>query len=71
MFKNCKRCGGVFNSVTLHICNECSNSEKDQYNKVKEYLEKNPGLNLIQLSKATGVKADIILRYIKEDRFEY
>jgi len=67
--RNCKRCGQVFlyNEVR-NICPECVEKEEQDFEAVKKYLWDYPNSSLVEVSEATGVKEEQILKYLREGR---
>ncbi len=68
----CSECGGimVFKGVGEYQCEDCGAREYDDYGKVRNYLEKNKGANVAEISDNTGVSHKAIREMIKEKRFE-
>ena len=68
----CKECNGimVFKGVGEYQCEDCSGLEYDDYGMVRNYLEKNRGANVAEISNATGVSHKSIREMIKEKRFD-
>lgn len=67
---NCARCGKVFSSGGKSICPNCTKLEEDIFKVVKEYIQSNPGSNMAQVSRETGVSIKRLTRYIREGRLE-
>jgi hypothetical protein len=67
---NCLKCGRVFLSVNSRMCQHCRQSEDDDYEKLKKYLEENPLSGIIETSEATGVSSKMILKFLREERLE-
>lgn len=68
--RNCSKCGRLFGYVGKPICSYCSEEEEDEFGKVKEYLYDNPGSTVFEVSEATGVGTDKIMRFLKEERLQ-
>lgn len=68
--RNCSRCGKLFVYKGSSLCPECQKLDEEDFSKVKDYLYDNPGASLIEVSEATGVSSDKILRYLKEGKLE-
>lgn len=68
----CRECGGVlvYKGLGEYRCEECGISEFDDYGKVRNYLEKNKGANVANISAETGVSRKSIRQMVKENRFE-
>lgn len=68
--RNCARCGKLFLYQGIPYCTECQKLDEEDFAKVKDYLYEHPGAPLIEVSDATQVPPDRILRYLKEGRLE-
>jgi flagellar operon protein (TIGR03826 family) len=66
--RNCKRCGKVFNYVGVAVCNECTQQEQEDFEKVREYLFNHQNSTTIEVTNATGVDPKVISRLVKEGR---
>jgi flagellar operon protein (TIGR03826 family) len=65
---NCTRCGSIFSRVNKPICPKCLEKEEKDFEKAVEWLRENPGCGIQELSEATGVERQDILRWIRENR---
>ncbi len=65
---NCMRCGSIFSRVDRPICPACLEKEEKDFGKAVEWLRDNPGKNIQELCKATGVERHDILKWIRENR---
>lgn len=68
--RNCPRCGKLFAHIGRPICNRCIEEEEEEFKVVKEYIYKNPGATVFEVSDATGVSVDKIMRFLREERLE-
>lgn len=68
--RNCPRCGRIFTSIGRPICNKCMEAEEKEFKQVKEYIYDNPGANISEVSQETGVSAEKIMRFLREERLE-
>ncbi len=66
--QNCPKCGRLFAKVSSKICPICEKEEEAIFQKVKAYLDENPGCIMAELLEATGVSAKKVLRYLREGR---
>ncbi len=68
----CSLCEGImiFRGVGEYKCEDCGALEYDDYGKVRNYIEENPGANVTVISEATGVSRRSINHMLKEERFE-
>ncbi|NLW47348.1 MAG: MerR family transcriptional regulator [Firmicutes bacterium] len=68
--RNCKRCGKIYNYTGGAVCNNCLRQEQEDFEKIREYLFKNPNSSTADVSEATGVELKVISRFLKEGRIE-
>jgi flagellar operon protein (TIGR03826 family) len=68
--RNCSKCGRLFGYVSKPICSYCVDEEEDEFSKVKDYLYDYPGSNVFEVSEATGVSTEKIMRFLKEERLQ-
>jgi len=69
---NCSKCGSflTYKGLGEYICDSCGFREYDNYGKVRAYLEKNPGANVIQVEAATKVPQKIVYQFVTEGKLE-
>jgi len=60
----------MFTYINTPICPECEKNEEIAFQKLKDYLNDNPGYGLAVISRETGVSIKKILKYIQEGRLE-
>ena len=71
--KKCDKCNSKrIQRLSLHtyICEDCNNEMYDDFGKIRNYLEKFPGANAIEISQGTGVSKDVINQCLKEEYLE-
>jgi hypothetical protein len=66
--RNCPECGRLFEFVYKNLCPECNQKEEDDFDLVANYLKKNPGVGLDDISEATGVTVDTVIKMLKSGR---
>ncbi|MCL2255130.1 MAG: hypothetical protein FWC09_11875 [Lachnospiraceae bacterium] len=68
----CEECKGlmVFQGLGQYKCEDCGLKDHDDYGKVRNYIESNPGVNVYQIAEATGVTRKSINNMVREQRFE-
>lgn len=68
----CTKCEGVlvYKGLGEYECENCGESDFDDYGKVRNYLDEHRGANIAEISDATGVSHKSIRDMIKEKRFE-
>jgi flagellar operon protein (TIGR03826 family) len=68
-FKNCVKCGRLFKAeMGVKFCSRCLNDSDAEYQLVKEYLYDHPNSNIVEVSEATNVDEDKILKYLREGK---
>ena len=68
--RNCSRCGRIFGYVGRPICSYCIEEEEDEFKKVKDYLYDYPGSTVFEVSDATDVEVEKIMRFLREERLQ-
>lgn len=68
--RNCKSCGRMFQYEGSEFCTACRKDQVDDFQKVKEYLNENPGAIVPQVVEDTGVSVEKIMKFLKEERLE-
>lgn len=69
--RNCKRCGEIFPYVNGYpLCKECREKDEEEFQRVREYVRDNPGVNIEQVAQAIGLPPQQVLRYLQEERLE-
>lgn len=68
--RNCIRCGKVFAYTYNPVCNKCLEQEEEEFKRVKEYIYENPGSTVFEVSEATGVSVEKIMKFLREERLE-
>lgn len=69
----CDKCSSTkieYKGVGEYLCSDCGNLMYDEYGKVRNYLEKNPGATQSEVAKATGVAKSKISLMLKDDKIE-
>jgi flagellar operon protein (TIGR03826 family) len=69
--RNCRRCGKIFTYMGgTPFCQACRQADEEDFKKVKDYLYKNPGANLTQVSVELDISVEKIRRFLKDGRLE-
>lgn len=64
---NCPRCKKMFNKTgEVLVCSSCTDAELSEYEKVREALEKEPGLSMEDAAKTAEVSLAVVQRMLKE-----
>ncbi len=66
--RNCPRCGKLFASSGRGICSQCLQEDARDYDLVRNYLRSNPGANMVEVSRETGVELGKIEEFIRQGR---
>jgi predicted amidophosphoribosyltransferase len=66
--RNCPECGRIFEFVFKNLCPECIQKEDNESGAVVDYLQNNPGVGIPEISEATGINADKIIKMLKSGR---
>lgn len=65
---NCPRCGRLYVKNLRDLCQPCVKELEHHYETCVEYLRKNKGTNIQELSDATEISIKEITRFIREGR---
>lgn len=66
--RNCPSCGALFVPGAKGVCPRCAEQDEKQFELVKSYLQAHPDAVLADVSGATGVEQQTILRFIRTSR---
>ncbi|MEN6325509.1 MAG: hypothetical protein ABFD18_04770 [Syntrophomonas sp.] len=68
--RNCPRCNRLFSYSERHrVCPECANLVEEEYSIIRRFIRDNPGVNVIDVVKQTGIKQAAVLKFMREGRF--
>lgn len=67
----CSKCGHFLKYLGIgeYKCEECGFTEYDAYGKVRCYLERYPGANIVRIEKDTGVPQKTIKAFVRQGKF--
>jgi len=67
----CPNCGAPvkYKGLGEYECSSCKFICYDDYGKVRVFLEKYPGANIVQISSHTGVSKSMIHKMVEDNRF--
>ncbi|MFD2117000.1 TIGR03826 family flagellar region protein [Paenibacillus yanchengensis] len=65
---NCPRCGKLFAKNFRDVCPHCIREIDQEYERCAEYLRKNKGAFIVELSEETGVTIKQISKFVREGR---
>lgn len=67
--RNCKGCSRLFQYLSgAVLCPACKEKMEEKFTEVKEYIYKNPGASITQVSEANDVSTKQIKQWVREDR---
>jgi hypothetical protein len=66
----CEQCGRALILNKFTLCYECRHQEKLDVDRALDYLKTNRGATLNQVSQATGVDPQLVLKLIRGGRME-
>ena len=65
----CDRCGKVFSKDTpSSVCPKCQPDEEEDFERIRDRLDKQPNLSAKQLAETTGVDLECVMRLIDGGR---
>lgn len=70
---HCDKCGSrklKYNGVGEYECENCAFLMYDDYGRVRNYIEVNPGANQAEVSAATGVSQAMIRKLLRDERIQ-
>lgn len=72
MPKRCDECGGIIVQETLHIfkCDCCKKVFKDDFQRIKEYLDINKNATVLDIEHALGISRQLIKECLREGKIE-
>jgi flagellar operon protein (TIGR03826 family) len=68
--RNCKRCGNIYHYNGTGVCNQCTQQEQEDFDKVRDYLFEHPNSPASEINQSTGVELKVISRFLKEGRLK-
>ena len=70
--RNCRTCGKLFNYIGgASICPACNKALDEKFILVKDYIYKNPGVGMNEVSEAIDVSVPQIQKWIREERLAF
>lgn len=66
--RNCPECGKLFLYTSKNLCPDCMKKEEEIFDRVRDYLYKNPNSPLEKVAEETEVDEKKILEFLKEGR---
>ena len=69
---HCPRCNVAYNykSLGVYECPKCGLTEKDDYARIRDFLEKNGPSSAVMISNATGIPVSRINELLRDGRLE-
>ena len=66
--RNCPECGKLFEFLFKNLCPDCINKEDGEFEAIVAYLRENPGVGISEISEATGIGVNRIVKMLKSGR---
>lgn len=68
----CSACGGIlrYRSHGEYVCETCGNVDRDDFGKIRNYIDNNGPAPALIISEATGVPIEKINGYLRQGRVE-
>ncbi len=66
--RNCPECGKLFEFFFKNLCPDCIKKEEGDFEAIVAYLKNNPGVGITEISEATGIGANRIIKMLKSGR---
>lgn len=68
--KTCKKCGKLFqySGIGEVFCPICKQKDEEDFEKVKKYINENPGMSIENVAEKTDVSVKLITKWIREER---
>lgn len=68
--RNCSRCKKIYKYDGFRICHSCRQDDEKDFQRIKEYLDENPGGNISDVVDATGIDSKKVIEFLREGRLE-
>ena len=70
--RNCSRCGKMFNYIAGEpLCDDCKKAIEEDFQKVKKYIDENPGARIEKIAEDNEVTTKQIKKWIAEERLMF
>lgn len=68
----CDKCGKMLKYMGIgeYKCEACGYTQYDAYGLVRNYVERNPGVNVLKVEKVTGVSRKVINGMVKAGKLD-
>lgn len=66
----CVRCSRVFMRIASRVCPACQEDEDRDFDRIREVLDRRPGITPDELVKEAGVSLDCVMRLLEEGRLQ-
>ena len=64
----CKRCGKLFNKVTLDICPDCVRKEEVLFDEIKLFLRTHENATIEEVVEALDVDEELVVKFLRDGR---
>lgn len=69
--RNCRKCGKIYTYMGgAPICPACKQADEEDFKIIKDYLYRNPGASITQVSTELDISMEKIKRFLKDGRLE-
>lgn len=68
--RNCSRCKSIYQYDGFNLCYNCRKADELDFQKVKEYLEENPGANISNVVENTHIDTKKVIEFLRAGRLE-
>lgn len=68
--RNCSKCGSIFRYDRSRICPTCRRKNEEDFQLVKDFLDREPGANISLVVEETGVETKKVIEFLREGRLE-
>ncbi|MGI6455655.1 MAG: hypothetical protein ACOX5R_08525 [bacterium] len=65
---NCRRCGGLYNKVSIDICPACTKEEERLLRETQQYLREHKLATVAQVVEDLDIRCELVDKWCKEKR---
>lgn len=71
--RSCRGCGKLYNYLgpSTPACPACMQAMEEKFQKCKEYIRQNPGVNIQQVADENDVSVKMIKQWVREERLTF
>ena len=67
----CRICSKFFSRNGNTTCDDCTKKDKEEYDKVREFVMSHRGATVLDVINSTGISFKTIMRYVEEGTLSY